>query len=255
MPSGRILVGTAGWSLPTRNKPDFPDTGTHLQRYAARFPAVEINSSFHRPHRRATYERWAANVPEGFRFSAKLPRTITHDLRLFECEHLLRIFLDEVAGLGEKLGVLLIQLPPSLAFEADIAAAFFASIRSLTTAALACEPRHASWFAAPAEELLLDMRVARVAADPASVPAAGSLGGWSGLGYFRLHGSPVVYRSGYDEERLRAYAERIATAAECGDLWCIFDNTARMAATGDALLLQRLIGVGQSVVVPSQPRS
>src|SRR3954465_6896167 len=110
-------VGTAGWSIPTAAADRFPAEGSSLERYAAVFDAVEINSSFHRPHRRATYERWAQSVPADFRFSVKLPRTITHDAALAGCEALLNRFADEVSGLGDKLGALLVQLPPTSALE------------------------------------------------------------------------------------------------------------------------------------------
>jgi uncharacterized protein YecE (DUF72 family) len=95
-----VRIGCAGWSLPRDSWPQFPDTGPHLQRYAKRFNAVEINSSFYRPHQPATYERWAAAVPAGFRFSVKLPKTITHEKRLHDCAPLLRGFLHRRALLA-----------------------------------------------------------------------------------------------------------------------------------------------------------
>ena len=83
-----VKVGCAGWSLPRVAWPEFPAAGTHLQRYAVHLNAVEINSSFYRPHQPATYARWAASVPESFRFSVKLPKTITHQQRLRDCDAL-----------------------------------------------------------------------------------------------------------------------------------------------------------------------
>jgi len=232
-------VGTAGWSLPARTTTDFPDGGSHLERYATRFDAVEINSSFHRPHRRATYERWAGSVPEQFRFSVKLPKTITHGRRLADPLPLLGPFAEQVSGLGDKLGVLLVQLPPSLDYDEAIAAPFFAALRTAFSVGLACEPRHASWFAAAADAMLADAGVTRVAADPARTAEAASPGGWPGLRYFRLHGSPIIYRSAYDDERLRDYAAAIAAIDSA--TWCIFDNTAQMAATTDALAMRHLL--------------
>lgn len=108
-----LHLGTAGWALPRAEQPVFPPEGTHLQRYAARFPAVEINSSFHRPHAPATYARWSASVPDHFRFAVKAPKTITHERRLADAEDRLDAFLAQVSGLGEKLGCLLLQLPPN----------------------------------------------------------------------------------------------------------------------------------------------
>lgn len=237
-----ILVGTAGWSLPRAEQAEFPGSGSHLERYASRFEAVEINSSFHRPHRPATYARWSASVPASFRFSVKVPKTITHGLRLQQAGELLEAFLAEVAGLGDKLGCLLVQLPPSLAFEPDVATSFFADLRSRTPATLACEPRHASWFEPSADDLLRHLEVARVAADPERVPGAMEPGGWRGMSYYRLHGSPRMYYSAYSEEYIDDFASQVRQDAVAGrDVWCIFDNTTLGAATRNALdLLSRL---------------
>jgi len=235
-----IRIGTAGWSIPRASAEFFPADGTVLERYAARFNAAEINSSFHRPHRASTWARWGESVPDGFRFSAKLPKSITHQAKLVDCEALLDTFLGEAGALGEKLAVLLVQLPPMLAFYAAIAGAFFAALGDRTGTAVACEPRHPSWFAVEADAFLADRHVARVAADPTIVPAAAHPGGWTGLSYFRLHGSPVMYRSSY-RDRLGAYAAQLGQAGEAGDAWCMFDNTASSAATGDALALQAML--------------
>lgn len=198
--------------------------------------AVEINSSFHRPHRRTTYERWAATVPVDFLFAVKLPKTITHEARLVAAGAPLDRFLEESGGLGAKRGPILIQLPPSLAFDLGIAADFFALLRDRTANDLVCEPRHQSWFTPEAEDLLVRCRVARVAADPAPVAGAGETGGWAGLRYMRLHGSPQMYRSSYDATAI----ERHATAARKAgvDSWTIFDNTMTGAATLNALAMR-----------------
>jgi uncharacterized protein YecE (DUF72 family) len=91
--------------------------GSHLERYARRLNVAEINSSFYRPHQRKTYERWAQSTPAGFRFSVKVQKAMTHEQGLAGCGALLDGFAAEVAGLGGKLGVLLVQLPPKLAIE------------------------------------------------------------------------------------------------------------------------------------------
>src|ERR1700760_3747408 len=96
-------IGTAGWSIPKAQRERFGAGDSILARYAARLNAVEINSSFYRPHRPATYARWAAAVPQNFRFSVKLPKAITHERRLEDCGDLLDRFVAEVTGLGPKL--------------------------------------------------------------------------------------------------------------------------------------------------------
>ncbi len=231
-----IRIGTAGWTIPKPHAGGFPAKGTHLQRYAARFHGVEINSSFYRPHRPATYARWAASVPPEFRFAVKVPREITHTRRLVDPIGPLDRFLSEVTALGDRLGPLLIQLPPSLAFDAPVASTFFHTLRARFDGLAVCEPRHVSWFADAAEAVLLGFQVARVAADPALVPVAAIPGGWPDLTYYRLHGSPRIYYSEYDAARLTAVAEALGHDHEH---WCIFDNTALGHATHDAMELVR----------------
>jgi uncharacterized protein YecE (DUF72 family) len=235
----RFRIGTAGWTIPAPAAAAFPSQGSSLERYSARFDCAEINSSFHRSHRADTWRRWASSVPESFRFSAKLPKEITHKRRLADFEEPLAAALAEMEGLGERLEILLVQLPPSLAFEPAVAAAFFDRLRAGWSRGIACEPRHPSWFEPDADSLLLGRRIARVAADPARVPAAAEPGGWRGLAYYRLHGSPVMYRSSYDDGRLEALARQLAAGP--APAWCIFDNTASSAATADALKLQQLL--------------
>ena len=230
-----VVVGTAGWSLPSHHAAHFPGDGTHLARYARRLAAVEINSSFYRPHRRETYARWAAGVPETFRFAVKAPKAITHDARLIGVDDAIARFASEVAGLGTKLGVILVQLPPSLAFDRDAAGAVFEALHAAIGVPLACEPRHASWFTAAADADLAAWQVARVAADPPVAAGGGDPGGWRGLTYMRLHGAPRIYYSAYDDTRLAEIREQLAAARR--PTWCIFDNTAAGAALGHALAL------------------
>ena len=209
-----------------------------MERYAARFPVAEINSSFHRPHRQTTWERWRDSVPDDFRFSAKLPKEITHQRKLIDCGEALKAFVDQVSVLGDKLGVVLVQLPPKLPFDEIVAGSFFAQLGRSSPAQIACEPRNPSWFTPAADALLESLRIARVAADPAVCVEAAAPAGWRGLSYWRLHGSPVMYRSSY-AGRIASYADRLKRAEQSAEqAWCIFDNTASSAAMGDALALE-----------------
>lgn len=239
---GAAFIGTAGWSIPKPHADAFPAAGSHLERYASRLPAVEINSSFYRPHRPATYARWAASVPPGFRFAVKMPRTITHERRLADVTELLDGFLGQTDALGEALGPVLVQLPPSLAFDATVAAAFFTALRDRFDGSVVCEPRHATWFTDDVDVVLSSFQIARVAADPALSPRARQPGGWPGLIYYRLHGSPVMYSSPYPAAALKAVAGSLRSACGQGrDAWCIFDNTALGHAAGDVLRVQDLL--------------
>src|SRR5215207_5647374 len=132
-----VRIGTAGWSVPKTYQQLPAAKGSHLERYAHHLNAVEINSSFYRPHRAATYRRWADSVNAEFRFSVKVPRTLTHDVGLAPVPEVLDQFAAEVSGLGSKLGVLLVQLPPKLAFDEKPATRFFRELRKRIDAAIA----------------------------------------------------------------------------------------------------------------------
>ncbi len=245
MAAAEVRVGTAAWAIPRDVRERFDGDGSRLERYARRFSCVEINSSFYRPHRPSTYARWAASVPDGFRFALKVPKEITHTRRFAGVVEPLERFLAESAELGAKRGVLLVQLPPSFAYDAALVREFFATVRARYDGLLACEPRHPTWFTAAAEDALKSARVARVAADPAVVPEAAVPGGWDGFVYYRLHGSPRTYYSAYDDVSLRAVAARLRSARV--PAWCIFDNTALDAATANALDLTELLGEVEEV--------
>lgn len=237
-----VRVGCAGWSIPSQHAHLFGEGDSHLARYATRFDVAEINSTFYRPHQPRTFERWAASVPSRFRFSAKLPKSITHEARLHGSGDALTAFFEALAGLGPKLGGVLVQLPPSLAFDARLADRFFAMLRRRCQARVACEPRHASWFAPVVDAIWTRYAIARVAADPALLPEAAVPGGagtaarWS---YWRWHGAPRMYYSHYEAPALQALAQALVQEGRArAPAWCILDNTAHGHAMADAARLQ-----------------
>jgi uncharacterized protein YecE (DUF72 family) len=236
--SGRILVGCAGWNLRKEHFDAFPAGGSHLERYAAVFPAVEINSSFYRPHKPDTYARWADSVPDDFRFAVKVPRAITHDARLGECGPQLAQFAREAGRLGGKLGCLLVQLPPKFGFTDEPARGFFGQLHELFGCMLAFEARHPSWFSEPATELLRERRVVRVIADPpAGQPGPHQPTSEEGV-YMRLHGAPRIYYSRYPRETIAEVRRELDAQAAAGrTCWCIFDNTAAGESVPNALEL------------------
>jgi uncharacterized protein YecE (DUF72 family) len=236
-----IHIGTAGWSVPKQYLDQFPQTGTHLERYSQVLPCVEINSSFYRSHRITTWAKWAESVPGNFRFSVKAPKTITHEATLACSSEQLQDFLAEAKTLADKLGPILFQLPPKSAFNRKIAEVFFALLRNLYSGPTVFEPRHPTWFTAETDHLLQQFKIARVAADPAPVPEAANPGGWDKLIYYRFHGSPRMYYSGYTKSFLQSLATTIARQRQTAELWCIFDNTASGAALGDAQTLKCLL--------------
>jgi uncharacterized protein YecE (DUF72 family) len=238
---GARLIGCAGWTIPKNAAAAFPEAGSHLERYAAVFPVVEVNSSFYRPHQPKTWARWAACVPEHFRFSVKLPKAITHEARLAGDDELIAQFAREAGCLGDKLGCVLVQLAPKHEFDAGVAAAFFARLQSEFGCMVALEARHPSWFLDEATALLRERGITRVMADP---PAGqpGPHEPTAGVAYIRLHGAPRVYYSSYPPEFIERVAGQIAGVnAEGNDAWCIFDNTAGGEAVPNALDLQHAL--------------
>ena len=238
MKKAAIHIGTAGWTIASRYQDALAGSGSHLERYAQRLNAVEINSSFRRHHRVQTYARWASSVPTHFRFSVKVPRALTHDGELTLRPEVLDPFIEEVLGLGRKLGVLLVQLPPRLAFDEPVARAFFRVLRKRIDVQVACEPRHPSWSSGSANRMLAKYEVARVAADPPPWPGADEPGGYERFAYFRWHGQPRKYYSDYDADHLASLRQRMSVVGERAlDVWAIFDNTVLGCALGNALAI------------------
>ena len=221
-----VRVGCTEWSIPKQGASHFIAAGSHLNRYSQFFSCCEINSSFYRSHKPETWERWASSVPAGFRFSVKLPKTITHEAKLSCDSGALSAFFQQINLLRDKLGPVLIQLPPSLQFDFARSKTFLLLLRDIYPGLVALEPRHSSWFEDRGDHLLQDFHVARVAADPPCVPAAGMPGGYTSLAYFRLHGSPRTYYSAYSGDFLNRLAAQLINLARTTAVWCVFDNTA-----------------------------
>jgi uncharacterized protein YecE (DUF72 family) len=238
----KLFIGTAGWQLPRQSQADFPLTGPHLERYAARFNAVEINSTFYRLPRASTVERWAASVPKDMRFSIKMPKRITHVLQLHRASTELNEFATIVEAFGTKAGPVLTQLPPKLEYT-DIAEDFLHQLHEMGFRQVALEPRHVTWFTPEVNALLERLHIARVAADPERAVGGDRPGGSKELVYYRWHGSPRIYWSSYSAEDITQLAQRVHSPGR-GERWVIFDNTAQGAATANALsLMKNLKGV------------
>jgi uncharacterized protein YecE (DUF72 family) len=236
----QIRVGIAGWNNPPDQRNKRGPHESHLAYYCSHFSCVEINSSFYKTHRAATYERWREETPAQFRFSVKMPRSVTHEARLRRAAREVSRFYEDIALLRPKLRAVLVQLPPTLEFNVKTTRTFFQGAPSIRGTIITCEPRHASWFSTAADGVLRELNVTRVAADPARCAGAGEVGGARGFAYFRWHGTPCLYYSKYSDAQLHAFAAEIR-GSKAKEIWCIFDNTARYAAWEDALQFRRLI--------------
>lgn len=235
--SNQKYIGTAAWTIPPNAKDGFPSEGTHLERYSQVLNCVEINTSFYREHKPDTYAKWAESVPENFRFSAKLLRYFTQEKRLRETGEKLKEVIGGMSHLGRKWGVLLIQLPPSLSFQQKDVDRFLSAVRKVYEGPIAWEPRHTSWTTDHALDLLANYEVSKVRADPEPcyVPARNRRRVEKFL-YYRLHGSPEIYKSRYDKDIINRVAQKMDEANK--PAWCIFDNTTFGFATENALELK-----------------
>ncbi len=142
----RYLIGTSGYNYPEWRGSFYPEkfpTSKMLAFYAERFSTVEVNYTFYRMPTPPLLEGWAKGTPEGFTFTLKAPRRITHDAKLQRCEELTHVFCQTATTLGPKLGVLLFQLPPTFKRNDDVLAAFVDRLPEGTRAAF--EFRHESW--------------------------------------------------------------------------------------------------------------
>lgn len=236
----KTYIGTAGWCIPAQIKEHFPVEGSHLQRYSKIFNCVEINSTFYKTHKPESFAKWATCVPDYFRFSVKLSRYFTHDKKLMEVGIKLQEALYGYSQLQDKLGVLLVQLPPSLIFNQDNAENFLDHLRQYYTGIVVWEPRHRTWSSLNVLKLFEKYHIHRVIADPEPWPIKNELKSLTEkFRYFRLHGSPEIYKSSYSRKTINNLKQDILISQEKNiPSWIIFDNTTFGFATENALMLK-----------------
>lgn len=238
MTAAQIRIGISGWRYAPWRGGFYPKglaQARELEFASRQFPAIELNGSFYALQRPSSYQRWAADTPDGFVFTVKAPRYITHILRLRDARAAVANFMASgLLALGPKLGPILWQLPPSLAWDAQLLDVFLSHLPHDTEAALqlareredrmhgrewlgpvapmrlrhALEVRHASFCQPDTVALLRRHRVALVVADTG--------GRWPEVGdvtadfmYLRLHGAQQLYASGYSDAQLAGWGERI----------------------------------------------
>ncbi|MFL6107794.1 MAG: DUF72 domain-containing protein [Marmoricola sp.] len=245
MSRGRALIGTSGWSYKSWHGDFYPE-GTsrkeELGYLASRVTSSEINASFYRLQKPESYQRWYDETPSDHVFAVKGSRFLTHLKQLRDPEPGLAKLLDSgIAALGDKLGVMLWQLPRTLSFDEPRVERFLKALPATTRHAL--EPRHPSWGAVRATDLLAAYGVATVYSD--------SPGAWPALDrdtadfrYVRLHGHCELYTSRYGDGLLDRWAERCDTWMRAGqDVHVYFDNDAHGHAPHDAVRLLQRLGV------------
>ncbi|MGH3735330.1 MAG: DUF72 domain-containing protein [Micromonosporaceae bacterium] len=234
-----IWVGTSGWQYRDWRGAFYPEDVPQkrwLEAYAERFVTVESNNAFYRLPERDTFAEWRDRTPDDFRYAVKMSRFLTHIKRLKEPEEPVARFLDRAEGLGDKLGPVLLQLPPNLKADAERLATALAEFPDRIKVAV--EPRHDSWWNDEIRELLTKHGAALCWADRGSRPVT-PLWRTADFGYVRLHHGR--HRPGYGRGALSSWVERIAEAyARKHPVYVYFNNDAGAAAPADAAAFARL---------------
>ncbi len=248
------LIGTSGFSYPEWRGVFYPPglpSREWLAFYAREFPALELNVTFYRTPRASAVEAWAAAVPPSFRFVLKLARQVTHVRRLRGCGSALAAFWSRASLLGEALGAVLVQLPPSLRFDAGLLDAFLGELpRGFPR--LAWEPRHRSFGSDEALAWLRERGQSLVVADSGGrYPEIRAF--TASPAYLRFHGPQGLYTSAYGEGQLAAYAAWVRDKVPAdAPVYAFFNNDAGGHAIEDARQLRALAGAAP-VVPPSHP--
>ena len=239
----KIRIGTSGWTYrhwQGRFYPQELSPRKWLEYYCQFFDTVELNSPFYRIPNRRTFESWRKRTPPDFLFSVKASRLITHVRKLRGAEEEIRWFFSEVEGLGEKLGPVLFQTPPSLKADLEALKAFR---HSLPPGRYAFEFRHPSWFRPEVYGVLEENGASLCIADSPRFPKERiAIGKFL---YLRLHGSQRLYASLYSRDELMQWADFILRAMDSGieEVFCYFDNDYEAYAVRNALELKEILKV------------
>jgi len=235
-----VHIGTSGWNYPHWQGFFYPEhcpRGKWLEYYARHFDAVELNASFYRLPSLETFGKWRQRTPEKFLWAIKMNRYITHIRRLKNVEEAMARFYDAVSALGEKLGPILVQFPPSLIYKNSLIGNFLDLLDPSRRHAI--EVRHDSWMQDEFLDSLRRRNIAFCISDTAG-RYPGRVAVTADFAYLRLHGSRQLYASLYTEEELRDWAEKIRDWS-C-ETWVFFDNDFEGNAVRNALRLREIFG-------------
>lgn len=236
-------IGTSGWFYPHWRERFYPPelrTTDWLSFYASHFETVEINNSFYRLPKRETFVRWAKQTPDGFLFAVKGSRFITHMKKLRGVEEALHHFLEAVSGLGNKLTIVLWQLPPNLEADPERLDAF---LRSLPKhCAHTVEFRHASWWQDKAVLKVLERNdVAHCVPIAPLFPKALADIVTAPIVYLRFHGWDGLYSGSFPDDELSWWAERICIWQRQGlTVFAYFNNDVNAHAISNAKTLKQM---------------
>jgi uncharacterized protein YecE (DUF72 family) len=242
----QLHIGTSGWVYRSWKGPFYPETlptRRYLEFYAQEFGTTEINSSFYHLPLPTTFTNWAKQVPEDFVFAVKASRFLTHIKRLLDPEEPWQRFVENAVNLGDRLGPILLQFPPSFKLNAPRLEAFLnvaTSVKAHPTFRLVCEFRHESWFSDEIYRLLTHYQAAWCIADGAKYPRKDLV--TTDFAYIRYHGRSKMFASNYSKAVLLKEAKLIRRYLRDGlDVFVYFNNDAKGNAVRNARLLKRLV--------------
>ncbi|WP_037860559.1 DUF72 domain-containing protein [Streptomyces sp. NRRL S-340] len=234
-----LFVGTSGWQYKDWRGVLYPQgcpVRRWLEEYAAAFATVEVNNAFYRLPSRETFEAWRERLPPGFVVAVKASRFLTHVKRLKDPEEPVHRLMAHASGLGDRLGPVLLQLPPTLRADPGLLDACLACFPPGTRVAV--EPRHESWWTPPVRTVLELRGAALCWADVLGRPVT-PLWVTAGWGYVRFHQGRARQWPHYGRRSLESWADRVATAWPAGrdaDVYAYFNNDPTGAAVRDAVV-------------------
>jgi uncharacterized protein YecE (DUF72 family) len=241
MPDHVLVIGTSGWQYKDwrgRLYPPKLPLRLWLEHYAEHFDTVEVNNAFYRLPERGTFQQWRERTPAGFRFAVKMSRFLTHVKRLREPAEPVARFLGRADALGDKLGPVLLQLPPTL--KADLGALDETLKQFPGHVRVAVEPRHHSWFTDEMRALLTRHGAALSWADRKGRPLS-PLWVTTDFGYLRLHEGRAEPWPNYGRTSLASWLDRIAAAGDgVRETFVFFNNDPGGAAVENAAALAAL---------------
>ncbi len=234
-----IRIGTSGWRYTHWAKRFYPpglQKNKWFEYLSSVFDTVEVNATFYRQLSPTVFKQWTTYTPDNFCFSVKANRLITHIKRLKDVRTPLHCFLNSLKPLNGKIGALLFQFPPSLAYDPLLINGFLNCLR--TTRHTAIEIRHPSFLNTSFFQALQERNIAFCWSDTAGrYPYAEEI--TANFLYIRLHGSPKLYYSSYSDDFLKKLAQKLRTIQK--DAFIYFDNDAEGHAPANALTLKKIL--------------
>ncbi|KPI12793.1 protein of unknown function DUF72 [Actinobacteria bacterium OV450] len=237
-----VRVGTSGWQYRDWSGVLYPQglpRRSWLEAYAEQFATVENNNAFYRLPSPEVFARWRERTPPDFVMAVKASRYLTHIKRLHDPVEPVHRLMTQAAALGDRLGPVLLQLPPTLRADPDALDACLACFPAGTRVAV--EPRHASWWSAAVRGVLEDRGAALCWADRGSRPVT-PLWRTADWGYVRFHEGRAAPAPRYGRTALRSWTDRIAgTWPADAEVFAYFNNDHGGAAVVDARAFTRLV--------------